>query len=180
MRTVIVIENADGAIRRLEAIDQGLTDVAPFLKQAGTVALESAQKNFQEGGRPKWTPISWATAILRAKGKKGYREKSGLLTKRTFERFVLNAKTLRDTGLLMASIGNPSSSQGVYELEKDSITIGTAVKYARPLHDGVDFTKGFITGKKLPARPFMTLQDSDRERIYDLAVEFARKQTGKN
>jgi phage gpG-like protein len=118
------------------------------------IVVESSQKNFIDGGRPKWPELSPITIALRRKGK-GAGE----------------PQPLRDTGVLMASIGNKSSI-GIYVLKKDSLRLGTAVSYAAAHQDGVKSTKGFIKGKKIPARPFLVIQDEDETKILDLAGEF--------
>lgn len=175
------IKGLDGVLNRLERLKGGLQDLSPFLSQAGQVVVESSLRNFEVGGRPKWAPLSSVTLLLRGKGRSGFRihkrdGNKGRVTKAAFDTYIAGAQTLRDTGILMASIGS-KSGQGIYKLEKDSITIGTAVKYAAAHQDeeGVKSTKGFIKGKRIPARPFMLLQPEDEARIYDMAVVFVDK-----
>ena len=171
--------NIDGVKRevaRLHRIAGGLVDLSPFLKKAGVALVESSQKNFLVGGRPKWLPLSASTVEIRAKSKKSFRThrrglNKGRVTEKTFNKLIAGAKTLRDTGRLMASIGVPGKG-GVYRLEPDSITIGTAVKYAEPQQRGAT-TKGFIKGKKIPPRPFLLVQPDDETNVIRLAREFA-------
>lgn len=174
MQIYAEIHGIDETLKRLDHLDHGLSDRTPFLKQAGTVVLESTQRNFVEGGRPKWEPLSWVTPLLRATSRKNTVNRHGLVKQNAFEKYILNAQVLRDTGVLMASIGNPSGG-GIYDLQRDSITVGTALKKARPLQEGVASTGGMIPGKRIPPRPFMFLQPVDKSRIYDMAVSFTGK-----
>ena len=179
MQVIVEIKGLDGAIKRLEAIDKGLTDLSPFFKQAGAAVVESSQANFRAGGRPKWQPLSPATVLLRARGRKGYREhksgpNKGRVTPKTFDTFIAGMNTLRDTGLLMASVGSTSKG-GIYKLTRGSITVGTALKYAAAQQEGVDNTKGLIKGKRIPPRPFLLLQPEEKQRIYSMAVRFVDK-----
>lgn len=171
MQVHIEIQGLEGTLKRLDNLDHGLSDRTPFLRNAGTAVLESTQRNFREGGRPKWEPLSWVTPLLRATGRKNTVNRHGLVKQSAFEKYVLGAQVLRDTGVLMASIGNPSGG-GIYDLQRDSITIGTALKQARPLQEGVASTGGMIPGKRISPRPFMFLQPVDKSRIYDMAVRF--------
>lgn len=173
---VVHIEGLEELFMGLDQMEEGLDDFTPFLKPAGMVLVASSQKNFQEGGRPKWAPLSPVTLLLRAKSKSGYRQhkrgpSKGRITRRTFEKYIAGAKTLRDTDILMASIGN-SGKGGVQRLTKTSITVGTALEKAEYLQDGVKSTKGWIVGKKIPARPFMVAQDEDKRNIHDLGIKF--------
>lgn len=177
MRLHAEIKGLDGVMKRLDTLDKGLSDRTPFLKQAGTAVLESTQRNFQEGGRPKWEPLSWVTPLLRATSRKNTVNRHGLVKQNAFETYILNAQVLRDTGVLMASIGNPSGG-GIYDLQRDAITVGTALRQARPIQDGVAQTKGMIPGRRIPPRPFMFLQDSDKSRIFDMAVRFTDQVVG--
>ncbi len=175
MRMYVQIEGVDRQFRRLRGLDKELSDPTSFLKQAGVVLIDSSQKNIEAGGRPRWAPLSPVTVYLRARKRKGYREfkrgpNKGRVTEAAFNTEIAGISPLRDTGLLMASIGN-SSRGGVYRLERGAITIGTKVKYAAPLHDGAT-TAGMIKGKKIPPRPFMFLSAADKRRIHGLAVTF--------
>jgi phage gpG-like protein len=145
---------------------------SPFLRVGGVLMLESVQRNFMEGGRPdKWKPVSEVTYLLRYRDKARFNTYSsgknkGRITKASADNFVSGgADPLRDTGLLMASI-TPK------EQTDKSISIGTNAPQAALMHYGGE-PKGFIKGKALiPARPFMLLQDADRETLTKMAKEF--------
>lgn len=178
---VIIHQEIDGMeehLSKLDHLDKGLRDRTPLHKQAGLVVVAESQENFRAGGNPKWAPLTEATLLLRAQSKKGYRAhkrgaNKGRVTKATFDKSIAGVKVLRDTDVLMASIGNASKG-GIYEIDPAGITIGTALKQARYLHDGFE-TKGYIKGTKVPARPFLILSVKGKGRIFDLTEEFVRK-----
>lgn len=150
----VEIPGLTAELGKLDQLSDGLDDMSPFLKNAGQILITSSQQNFIEGGRPeKWVPLSDVTIALRRKGDE-----------------YNDPQVMRDTNLIMASIGSPTQG-GVYRLMPDSITVGTALEKAEPLHFGF-VTSGFIKGKKVPARKFILAQDEDKLRIYDIAVEF--------
>lgn len=173
MQIHVKIEGLDKVLEKLAVLDTGLQDHAPFLQEAGGVIVGSSQRNFVAGGRPKWAPLSWSTVIMRVSSKQGTKKKNGFFTKKGVEYLLGGAQPLTDTGYLKGSIGNPAQG-GIYRLEKNSITIGTALKKAKPLHDGAT-TRGFISGRRIPPRPFMTPQAEDKKKIYDMAVVFVQK-----
>lgn len=180
IRTEFEVKGVDSLLRKLDRLKGGIEDKSPLLEQAGVVLIESSQRNFEEGGRPRWEPLTETTLLLRAQSKAGYREhkrgeNKGRLTAKTFNTYISGAKTLRDSGMLMGSVGNPSVEGGVYRITKNSIAIGTALKYAAPTQDGVKETKGLIVGKQIPARAFIGAQQEDKDRIYLLAHEFVRE-----
>jgi len=150
------IEGLNETLGMLNHLDAGLRDRKPFHKQAGMIVVAESQENFRAGGNPKWKPLSDVTIALRRKGKK-----------------YNNPQPLRDTGQLMASIGNKSKS-GIYEIDPAGITIGTALKQAKYLHDGFE-TKGFISGKKVPGRPFLVLSVKGKGRILEEAEIFVSR-----
>ena len=134
----------------------------PVMAAVGNLVVKSVRQNFREEGRPdKWVPSK------KAKG-----------------------RTLLATGALMKSIH--------YELDNDgaAVTVMTGtMKYARimqnggktPKHDivaknrrALRFTVGGLTlyrksvhhpGSRIPARPYMLLQDEDEVKIKDMLVD---------
>jgi len=180
----INITGLDAELARLDRIGIGLTNLSPFFKVAGTEMMKSSQKNFLSGGRPAWPSLSQVTLLLRAQKKKSFRthkrgKNKGRLTKKTFNVLIAGANPLRDTGHLMASIGNPAKG-GIFRIEADSITIGTAVKYAEAHQQGVAKTKGFIKGKKIPKREFLKVQPEDETNILRHAREFVDRVIRRN
>lgn len=143
-----------------------------FLRAGGVLMLESVQRNFIEGGRPDtWKPVSEVTYLLRYRDKARFTthksgKNKGRVTKASSDNFVSGgAEPLRDTGVLMASIAPKEQTE-------KSISIGTNQPQAALMHYGGE-PKGFIKGKAMiPARPFMMLQDVDRETLNKMAKDF--------
>lgn len=116
------LRKTKGAVRNMTA----------YMKTVGGIVIESITRNFMVGGRPKWEPLKPSTIRRRRKG-----EGTG------------TPKPLRDTGVLMASIGRPNK-KGYYELKPREVAVGTNVPYA---------------GYQNATRPFMVLQKADEEAI---------------
>lgn len=174
------IEGLNETLGMLNFLDASLRDREPFHKQAGVIVVAESQENFRAGGNPKWAPLSEATLLLRARSKKGYRAhkrgaNKGRVTKATFNKSIAGAKVLRDTDILMASIGNASGG-GIYEIDPAGITIGTALKQAKYLQEGFE-TKGYIKGTKVPARPFLVVSINGERRILKAAKDFVKKRS---
>lgn len=142
----------------LQQLGDRARDLSRPMKLAGEHMRFSIEQNFAEGGRPTKWPVS-----ARAKRDSG--------------------QTLVDTNRLQSSI--------TYAVGKDSLTIGTNLIYGRvhqlginrmvPVGDHLRLIKQAF-GKKLkfpvwvnverharhmqlPARPFLVLQDEDKEEI---------------
>ena len=127
-----IVADTLAATRALAGIQQRLGDKGRLLRSAGLLLLRSIDRNFQAGGRPKkWAPRS-----------PGY----GLRMRK-----VGKEKTLIVSGNLMNSITS--------QVEGDKLVVGSNLVYAR-IHQ-----KGGMAGKglksKIPARPFLTVQDPE-------------------
>jgi phage virion morphogenesis protein len=143
MRIEVDTKGLDALLGRLKA---ALGDLSGFFKSAANVVLESVNRNFIEGGRPTaWKPLK-PSSIRRRKG-------------------TGNPRILRDTGLLMASIGSRSGN-GVYRLTPHSIEVGTNVPYAAAHQFGT---------KYMAARPFMVVQEKDVDDIVQIALDMITK-----
>ena len=121
-------------IEGLQNIRGKAKDLRPAFKVARLLIMESTQRTFMAGGRPEaWEPLSAATIKRRGKG----------------------ARILRDTGLLMGSIGAPGGD-GIMVLKPLELRVGTNVPYAKYNQD---------------TRPFMQLLPEDEEKIVKAITE---------
>lgn len=148
------------------------------MKQIGERIVRSVTTNFREGGRPnKWKPSK--RSMIAHISKKDGKARLG--------------KTLVDTGKLMRSIN--------YRIEDKKVTIGTNISYASAHQFGAKknvsqnvkehqrkITKAFgkpiqskminVSAHKrkmtinIEARPFMLLQESDKQYIIELAKNY--------
>lgn len=143
MPGIAVKVNIDAAPlkRRIERLLENMTEgaVGQALKACGVVALRSIEKNFREGGRPqKWAELKPTT--VKRKKKTGH------------------TKTLIDSGTLKNSI--------TAEVSGNVLTVGTVVPHARIHQLGGDIQRAKKIGMsiiRIPARPYLVVQDEDKE-----------------
>jgi len=118
--------------QRIDALLAGLSDARSLMQVWGEIAVTSIQENFEQGGRPqKWQPLPPVTISM-----KGH------------DRALIGR-----TGNL-ARVG--------YRAASDHVVIGTnpaSKDYAAIQHFGG--MAGRNRKVKIPARPFMLLQDED-------------------
>ena len=149
----------------IKAMNDKGVHLKPVLAAVGNLVVKSVKRNFREGGRPdKWTPSN------KTKG-----------------------KTLIGTGALQRSIH--------YKVDDDEsgVTIMTGPQKYAAIHQfggttsahtimaknrkALQFNVGGVTiyrkkvnhpGSKIPARPYMLLQDEDIENIKTVMLEYLK------
>jgi phage virion morphogenesis protein len=162
MPAVRVTVNATPVLQRLGTFSQQLGNWRPLLEDVKGRLLQSVNQNFVSQGRPRaWTPLAPSTLAHRRGGR---------------------AQILRDTGRLQASITG--------RIEGLSVVVGTNVVYAAIHQYGGTIhvpevrprraqALRFVTASgqvvyarrakahtvRIPARPYLLLQDSDRQYI---------------
>lgn len=131
-------ETSPKVTRRIKAMIRSGDSFESPLKKIGLQLTSSVQQNFDKGGRPKkWAGLKLATLLQRGAEVGG----SG------------RPEILRDKGFLMASIVSaPTDPDGIWDLEKFQVTVGSQLKYAKHIQDGT---------RNMPARPFLMMQDED-------------------
>lgn len=155
----IDVEIKDAEAKRLfTRLQRRAKDLRPAFREIGEIVRSSVIKNFQTGGRPeKWIPTKIRSIYQAYAGRKtrsGARRKAytlrGRLTK-GFERYTSGKKTLIDRARLQNSI--------TAHAETDRVVLGTDLVYAR-IHQ-----LGGMAGRnnkvKIPARPYLLVQDED-------------------
>ena len=173
----IDVEIKDKEIKRLfTRLKSNVKDLRPAFREIGEVVRSSVIRNFQEGGRSdKWTPTkirSIYQAYTGTKTKSGATRKvytiRGRLTK-GFNRYSSGRKTLFDTARLQNSV--------TVQAQADRVVVGTNVIYAR-IHQ-----LGGMAGRnkkvKIPARPYLLVQEEDWVPIKDCLGGFLTKGTEK-
>lgn len=163
MPAVRVTVNATPVLQKLGSLSQKLDGLRPLLEDVKGRLLLSTQQNFTAGGRPRsWTPLA-ASTLANRRGS--------------------SARILRDTGRLQNSITG--------RIEQRSVLIGTNVLYARIHQEGGTVrvpevrprtakVLRFVVGGqvvyarrarahtvRIPARPYLLLQESDKAYIRD-------------
>jgi phage virion morphogenesis protein len=137
----------------LQAINSRLSDMTPIMRQIAGIMQDAVEENFAQQGRPRWKPSARAS------------REGGM--------------TLQDTGRLAASITSRSTG--------NQAVVGTNVVYAaihqfggktpahviKPKNKKALFWPGAShpvksvnhPGSNIPARPFLSLTDSDFDEI---------------
>lgn len=135
------IEGLDRVFSRINRLHDRITrDIEKPFKASGTYMVGSIQRNFQAEGRPKkWTALADSTIERRRRGK----GKGGV-------------KILTDTAAMKNSMA--------MKLQTDGVEVGTGAIQAKRQHYG--YPGGTGRGRsKTPARPFVMIQDEDRDVI---------------
>lgn len=139
---------ADGLKKRISRIGRNARHADPLWDDIGHLSVNSVRENFRVGGRPnKWPANTAATVVRKARSRRGASRR----------RAIAGNKPLIDTGRLLNSIN--------YRTRRDSVVIGTNVDY------GIYHQTGT---RRIPARPFMLLQESDQVQIGRLVVRWLR------
>jgi phage gpG-like protein len=180
--SVAIVTRIDGLQRTLgnvDALKAYLGAILPY-KQAATVVTASVQRNFVAGGRPqKWEELSPLTRFIRAhrRGKQN-----------------LNPVPLRDTGRLEGSV----VPHAAVDAQGGTFGAKTNVSYARKMHEGGVTTASEVVidtfirnartgesrvrsyvmhlkgGKRIPARPFMMVQEADKTVIRQIFMDWLK------
>lgn len=123
--------------KKIAGILKRLDNAEPAMKVIGETALESIQRNFEEGGRPrKWKDLAPSTKIARAR------------------RGKWPGKILMVSGAGGGLFGSIS-----YNAYSDKVVMVANKIYAAIHHFGGMAGRGKKV--KIPARPFMMIQDED-------------------
>jgi len=166
----IDVEIKDREIKRLfTRLKKNATDLRPAFREIGEIVRSSVIRNFQEGGRPdKWEPtkIDSIYGAYRGRGKKKRKVYTlkGSLTK-GYARYKAGKKTLIDKARLQNSITARAQS--------DRVVVGTNVIYARIHQLGGE--AGRNRKVKIPARPYLLVQEEDWTPIRDCLRGFLMK-----
>ncbi len=158
--------NLPAIINRAGNLGQVFQKIQPLM-------IRSVHQNFDVGGRPPWKPLALSTIIAWVGGphtphRKTWFTQSGKLTQKAGG-YVATRRPLYDTGALKRSVREGT----ITPLSVSIVAGGGAVPYA-PLHQF-----GGKTGKGLkvtiPARPFMLMQDNDRQKYIAMISSYITK-----
>ena len=165
----INVEIKDKEIKRLfTRLQRNLSDLTPAFQRIGEIIRSSVIRNFREGGRPdKWTPTkvrSMSRAHAGKQARPGARRKAYTLRGGS-KRNTSGKKTLVDTARLQNSITARAGA--------DRVIVGTNLVYAR-IHQ-----MGGMAGRnkkvRIPARPYLMVQEEDWETMRDCLRGFLMK-----
>lgn len=142
---------AADVLARLQGMEARGGNLTGVMQDFGGYMTGSIQKNFDAEGRPtRWQPLSLATLLGWAGGRKGSFTKKGNWSKKG-QTALAGRKILTDTARLRNSINYAAGARG--------LTLGTNVIYAA-IHQ---FGGQAGRGRKvfIPARPYLLFQDED-------------------
>ena len=143
MKHIEVKIHDKGLQKTLKSILDRLGNIKPAAELMGEIALESITTNFEDGGRPKkWKKLAKATIDERTR--KGYWP-----------------------GRILVRQGHAAGLLGsiAYTALNNKVIIHANKVYARIHHEGGKAGKGRAT--KIPARPYMMIQDEDWAEMKD-------------
>jgi phage virion morphogenesis protein len=139
--------DASDVMRASAALADAMRGLAPVMERTSATMLTSVQQNFST--ESAGTPYNGHAAPA------GFWADLAASTKRTrAARGTWPGKKLNDRGRLLASLQRFSTAT--------EAGVGTSVAYARFLHSGT---------KRIPARPFLVLQQRDVDEIERLVRE---------
>jgi len=160
--------------RYLKKMLKKTDNLSPFMRETGAIVATSVKKNFEVGGRysavgrlrggsKKWQPLSVATLFSGPKkkivGKRGRFKKS-------FQKRLGNRKTLFGQGRLFGSIK--------FQAKKNEVRIGPDNLPYSAIHQfGGKAGRGLKV--KIPARPYLVIQNEDNIEILRAAKRHFQK-----
>jgi phage virion morphogenesis protein len=146
----------------LRRLAKKASDLSPVMREIAGIMQDAVEENFEQGGRPPWKP-----------------------SRRAIEQ---GGQTLIDTGRLVSSISSR------YSAASAEVAAGTNVEYAAIHQFGGKIPASTILPRKkkalfwpgakhpvkraerpqitIPARPFLTLTDKDKDEIVEVLREF--------
>jgi phage gpG-like protein len=162
----------------------------PLEKAITAVMIPSFRKNFDDGGRPAWVPMSEATQIIRQN--QGYGGAGNLLIKSGTLRMTMGQKSIWTITDESASIRDLPSSVWYGKVHQEgysgmgskiSAQLKSAAKSGKRISPGeagrramAAIDKKILSGQaaslrsaaSIPARPFVMFQDEDVDAINDV------------
>jgi phage virion morphogenesis protein len=155
----VKVETEEEVLARLKKIRAAGQRLPGVLSTIGEILISSAEENFLRGGRyesagsfrggnTRWDDLAESTKAARAKKGKWPGQK------------------LQVSGILAASINKT--------VTKNDVTVGTNMAYARIQQHGGMAGPGHKV--KIPARPFLVIQDEDVEEIMAIVARHISKQ----
>lgn len=151
----------------LQAIQSRLSDMTPLMRQLSGIMLDAVEENFAAEGRPKWKPSQRA---IKQSGKT--LQNTGRLAGRTDNTLITDAtsnKAIVGTNVVYAAIhqfGGKTSPHVIKPKNKKALFWPGAKHPVKSVkHPGSD----------IPARPFLSLSDSDFDDIKQKLAEYLIK-----
>jgi phage gpG-like protein len=174
----------------LTHIAAAVADASPVMDEIAHIMWDAVEENFQQEGRPHWLGLAPSSMQSRVgdRMKPGRGQfKNGAWSLSLGQRVAASIKILQRTGRLASSI-TPAH-------DATSATVGTNLVYAaihqfggttkphvilpkdrKALHFGGIFAKRVNhPGSKIPARPYLTITDTDGTLIEEAMANYLRR-----
>lgn len=170
----------------LEQMQRRSLNLRPFMGAVGQIIIKSAHENFEQQGRPKWKGWAPLTQQIHQQGAlddamRTHKTKAGQ-----------NRQTIRNLGKLglrkiLQNTGELKKSVVIGRLDSEAVEVGSSLIYSRIHQLGGDIVPkrkralyfSIGGGKfiklmhvKIPARPFLKLQESDYQVIVRVAHDY--------
>lgn len=182
---ISIDDSAFGAL--LNRLVAAMADATPIMSEISGIMADAVEENFLQQGRPRWLGLAPSTLAERVgrelKPGRG-KLKSGAWSIQLGQRAARSMKILQRTGRLASSI--------VQSFDSTSALVGTNVVYAR-IHQlggqtrahtivpkdakvlafgGIFAKKVNHPGSKIPARPFLSMSDTDSMQIEAVVARY--------
>ncbi|WP_215782023.1 phage virion morphogenesis protein [Paludibacterium sp. B53371] len=183
----IKIDSQD-VVEKLKRVEKALTHRESLMRAIAGIMADAVEENFAREGRPAWQGLKPGSWLSRA----GALTKTGQVSAARLEKKVRGGKILQRSGRLAGSMTEFS--------DNDNAGVGTNVKYAaiqnfggktkpheiRPRNKkalawaggGHPVGKVNHPGSNIPAREFLVLDDSDKQRIETTVEDYLREAVG--
>ncbi|GMA59730.1 phage virion morphogenesis protein [Alicyclobacillus fastidiosus] len=193
----------DTLVNRLEAMTERAVNMTPLMARFGVAMIASVHANFAAEGRPeKWAPLSASTvrsmeyqAVQQVRGTKRYQNAKTDATRSKYEQQAVDGLGHK----ILVRSGDLRQSIMVGEVTNDSVEIGSSLPYARihqlggtigpvtvrprtkqalafPTADGTVVVRSAdIPERKIPARPYLKIQDEDIKLFVGLTMDYIRE-----
>ncbi|CDL80195.1 phage virion morphogenesis protein [Xenorhabdus cabanillasii] len=162
----------------MQQLTDGLGDRTPMMRQIAGIMADAVEENFKQQGRPAWLGWRPATAKKRAGGK--ILQHTGRLAS-SIQQFSDNDEALVGTNVKYArihqeggTINMPARRQNAYyRMRKDGTVGHRFVQKSKSNYSERNTIPAYKI--QMPARPFLTLTDSDTEQIQHILERYLQR-----
>jgi phage virion morphogenesis protein len=159
----------------MEQLTNGLVDRTAMMRQIAAIMADAVEENFQQQGRPAW--LGWSPAYAKKRHGGKILQHTGRLAS-SIQQFSDNDEALVGTNLKYArihqeggTINIPSRSQQAHYRRKNGKSRFSSK--ARSNHSQWNTIPAYKI--QMPARPFLSLTDSDAEQIQTILEHYLQR-----